>query len=82
VSTYSTYQYTYMENVYKHIGQVGAVNFNYHIGGMQIDIKPTTEDITTFLVHLCAIIGGAYAIAQAMHNFISNFTNKYQYQLI
>jgi hypothetical protein len=33
-------------------------------------------------VHLCAIIGGVYAIAQVLHNTSTKFMEKYEYQLI
>ena len=83
ISSYHTYQYTYTENSFSVEGQPGVVHFNYHIGGMQISIMPTSQDLPAFLVHLCAIIGGLYALAHAVHNLTSNFTSKYsQYQLI
>jgi hypothetical protein len=58
------------------------VHFNYQIGGLIVQIKPNGEDLFLFMIHLCAILGGTYAIARAAHNLISNFTSKFEYQLI
>ena len=82
ISHYRTYQYTYTENTFAVGGQPGVVWFNYHIGGMQISITPSSQNLPAFLVHLCAVVGGVYALAHAIHNLASNFTSKYQYQLI
>jgi uncharacterized membrane protein len=40
------------------------------------------ENFSDFLVHLCAILGGIYAIAQALHNLLGNFGPRFEYQLI
>jgi hypothetical protein len=82
ISNYYTYQYTYKENTYEVDDQPPVVHFNYAIGGLIVEIKPRGEDLFVFLIHLCAILGGTYAIAQAVHNLISNFTSKFEYQLI
>ena len=40
VSNYYTYQYTYHRNPYRAAGQPGVVHFNYHIGGLVVEVKP------------------------------------------
>jgi len=58
------------------------VHFNYGIGGLQVEILPQGENLFVFLTHLCAVIGGTYAVARAIHNLLSNFGSKFEYQLI
>lgn len=77
ISSYYTYQYTFMQNAFKVEEQPAAVHFNYAIGGLQVEIKPRGEDLFIFLAHLCAVVGGTYAVAQAVHNLVSNFMGKY-----
>lgn len=82
INSYNTYQYTCQENAYAAEGQPPVVHFNYQIGGLIVEIAPRGEDFFVFLIHLCAILGGTYAIARAAHNLITNFTSKFEYQLI
>jgi hypothetical protein len=82
ISSYYTYQYTYKENSYPSRDQPPVVHFNYAIGGLSVEIKPREEDFSDFLVHLCAILGGIYAIARAVHNLLGNFGPRFEYQLI
>ena len=35
-----------------------------------------------FMIHMCAILGGAYAICKAIYNWVSNFVGRWEYQLI
>ena len=82
MSNYYTYQYTYHRNVYKAKDQPGVLHFNYHIGGLLVEVEPRDEDFWTFVIHMCAILGGAYAVCQAFYNWCSNFVSKWEYQLI
>jgi hypothetical protein len=77
VSNWYTYQYTYHKNEYRIADQPGVVHFNYHIGGLVVEVQPRDEDFWTFLIHLCAIIGGTYALCQAVYNWVSNFVPKF-----
>jgi hypothetical protein len=49
--------------------------FNYHIGGLVVSISPGENGFSlfSFLIRLCAIIGGTYTIA----NFLDNFLHKF-----
>ena len=77
VSNYYTYQYTFHKNAYRAVGQPGVVNFNYHIGGLVVQVEPREEDFWVFLIHLCAIIGGAFAVCKALYNWVSNLLPKF-----
>ena len=79
VSNYYTYQYTYHRNPYKVGGQPGVVHFNYHIGGLVVKVEPRDEDFWLFIIHLCAIIGGTYALCHAAYNLVSNIIPKFEY---
>lgn len=46
-----------------------ALYFNYHIGGLAVNVLPEKDGIALFLIRLCAIIGGLYTLA----NFIANW---------
>ena len=81
VSNFYTYQYTYHRNVYK-TQQPGVVHFDYHIGGLVVEVEPRDEDFFMFMIHMCAILGGAYAICKAIYNWVSNFVGRWEYQLI
>ena len=79
ISNYYTYQYTFHKNPFFRPNEPGVVHFNYHIGGIGVEIEPRDEDLWKFLIHLCAIIGGTYALCQAFYNWASNFTPKFEY---
>ena len=40
-----------------------ALFFNYHIGGLTVVVSPEGDSFASFLIKLCAIIGGTYTIA-------------------
>jgi hypothetical protein len=78
ISNYYTYQYTYHRNAYPNAGgQPGVLHFNYHIGGLVVEVQPKDEDFWLFVIHLCAIVGGTYALCQASYNLVSNFMPKF-----
>jgi len=77
LTSYRTYQYTFKEHAYPNKDQPAVVHFNYQIAGMQVLISPVSEDLFIFLSHLCAIIGGVYAISKAIHNLMNNFRPKF-----
>jgi hypothetical protein len=61
-----------------------SLYFNYQIGGLVVEVNPESDELSTFLIKLCAIIGGTYAIALFIDNALDSIINdKYkQYELI
>jgi hypothetical protein len=53
------------------------LHFNYQIGGLIMEVKPRDQNLWMFLIHLCAIIGGTFALCHAVYNLLSNFTSKF-----
>jgi hypothetical protein len=45
-----------------------ALYFNYHIGGTRITIYPKRSVFSAFILNMCAVIGGIYALAHFMYN--------------
>lgn len=45
-----------------------ALYFNYHIGGTRITIYPQRSIFSTFILNICAVIGGIYALAHLLYN--------------
>ena len=82
INNYYTYQYTFHRNPFKAANQPGVIHFNYHIGGLVVEIKPRDTDLWQFLIYLCAVLGGTYALCKAVYNLVSNFMPKFEYQLI
>lgn len=56
--------------------------FNYHIGGLAVQVIPDSDNIFVFLVKLCAIVGGTYTIAVFLDNFLNTIFKKNGYELI
>ena len=51
-----------------------VVWFNFHIGGLAVNVLPEKDGIAVFLIRLCAVIGGLYTLANFFANwFISMF---------
>lgn len=42
--------------------------FNYHIGGTRVSIYSSQGAVSTFLLNMCAVIGGIYALAHFLYN--------------
>lgn len=60
-----------------------GVYFNYHIGGIIIDIYSNRESFLQFTIQLCAIIGGAYCLCMLLSNAMSTILDSNKgYQLI
>lgn len=47
---------------------MSALYFNYEIGGTRVSISSARGYFSTFLLNLCAVVGGIYA----MGNFLLN----------
>ena len=56
------YQYTYNHNTFE-VNHMPSLYFNYHIGGLTVVVSPEGDSLSSFLIKLCAIIGGTYTIA-------------------
>ncbi len=76
------YQFTYNHNNFP-IKHMAVVYFDFHVGGLTVEVKAEDSSLPNFLVHLCAIIGGIYTLANFVDNFLhAIFGGKKEYQLI
>jgi hypothetical protein len=42
--------------------------FNYHIGGTRVNIYNKHSAVSKFVLNMCAVIGGIYALAHFLYN--------------
>lgn len=76
----ATYQYTYMHNTF-HVNHMPSLYFNYHIGGTRVTITSARWQFSNFLLNLCAVVGGIYALAHFLYNTLyALLGNKIGYQ--
>jgi hypothetical protein len=77
------YQYTYNYNTFE-VHTMPSVYFNYHVGGLLVAVYPQVDTLSEFLIKLCAIIGGTYAIAAFIDNALDSIIadRAKQYQLL
>lgn len=59
-----------------------VVWFNYHIGGLSVNVLPDKDGLIVFVIRLCAIIGGVYALANFFANWMLTMFKKNDYELI
>lgn len=59
-----------------------AVYFNYHIGGLAVNVLPDKDGIAVFLIRLCAVIGGLYTLANFIANWLLSFYKNSGYELV
>ena len=59
-----------------------AVYFNYELEGVSLIVSPKTSTLSQFLLHICFIVGGVYAIGSFLDQFLYRFTENKGYQLI
>ena len=60
-----------------------VVWFNYHIGGLAVNVLPDKDGIIMFLIRLCAIIGGVYTLCNFLANWLIMWgTNNKGYELV
>jgi hypothetical protein len=75
------YQYTYNHNTFE-VNHMPSLYFNYHIGGLVVEVRPESDRLSTFLIKLCAIIGGTYTLASfldhALDSLFDERRNRYQ----
>jgi hypothetical protein len=64
----NAYQYTYNHNTFE-VQHMPVVWFNFHIGGLSVNVLPEKDGIAVFLIRLCAVVGGLYTLA----NFVANW---------
>lgn len=58
-----------------------ALYFNYHIGGTRVSIYNNAGALSTFILNMCAVIGGIYALAHFLYNTLFVLTgSKIGYQ--
>lgn len=50
-----------------------VVYFNYHIGGTTVVIANNQNTFINFLLNMCAVIGGIYALGQFLYNTLFAF---------
>jgi Endoplasmic reticulum vesicle transporter len=82
-SATEAYQYTYNHNTFE-VNHMPSLYFNYQIGGLVVEVMPDSDELSTFLIKLCAIIGGTYTIALFIDNALDAIiSDKYkQYELV
>lgn len=59
-----------------------VVWFNYHIGGLTVNVLPEKDGIAVFFIRLCAIIGGMYTLANFLANWLLSMQKKNGYELV
>lgn len=75
-----TYQYTYNHNTFE-VSHMPSLFFNYHIGGTRVSIYNRQGAFSSFMLNMCAVIGGIYAVAHVLYNTLFTvFGNKAGYQ--
>ena len=77
------YQYTYNHNTFE-VHHMPSLYFNYHIGGLTVEVRPESGSLSAFLIKLCAIIGGTYTVAAFVDNALDHIIGGrgQQYELI
>jgi len=55
---------------------MSALYFNYHVGGIRVSINSARGYFSTFLLNLCAVVGGIYAIAHFLFNTLFALSGK------
>lgn len=56
-----------------------VVWFNFHIGGLSVNVLPEKDGIAVFLIRLCAVVGGLYTLANFVANWFISLFNKNGY---
>ncbi len=59
-----------------------VVWFNYHIGGLSVNVLPEKDGVAVFLIRLCAVIGGVYTLANFVANWLLAVGTKTGYELV
>ena len=59
-----------------------VVWFNYHIGGLTVNVLPEKDGLIVFLIRLCAIVGGVYTLANFIANWLLSIFTQNGYELI
>ncbi len=77
----NAYQYTFNHNNFE-VYHMPVVWFNYHIGGLAVNVMPEKDGIAVFLIRLCAIVGGVYTLANFVANWLLAMFRKNGYQLV
>jgi hypothetical protein len=81
-SKLEAFQYTFNHNTFPTMS-MPVLYFNYHIGGLTVFISPEESGLLSFIIKLCAIIGGTYTLASFMDTVLNRiFGNKNNYKLI
>jgi hypothetical protein len=77
------YQYTYNHNTFE-VNHMPSLYFNYNIDGLVVEVKPQNDSLSAFLIKLCAIVGGTFAVASFLDNALDSLFDdrRKQYELI
>ena len=59
-----------------------VVWFNYHIGGLTVNVLPEKDGIAVFMIRLCAVIGGLYTLANFLANWLLSMQKNNGYELV
>ena len=49
-----------------------SLYFNYNIDGVVVQVAPQNDGLSAFIIKLCAIIGGTYAVASFLDNALDS----------
>jgi len=77
-----TYQYIWKFN--KAVtDELPVVYFQYKIGGIAVEVNSNREVIWVFLMELCSVVGGTFAISSFLTNLLSSFeSGRKGYELV
>ena len=59
-----------------------CVYFNYHIGGIKVEVIPRRNMLFRFILNLCAVVGGIYGLASFLSTTLKSMSDKPGYELI
>lgn len=47
---------------------MSVLYFKYHIGGTRVTVASDRGQLVSFLLNVCAVVGGIYALASFLYN--------------
>ena len=59
-----------------------SLYFNYHVGGLKLYYQPKKNRAFQFVLNLCAVLGGIYALANFLSNTLQTLFKDNGYELI
>jgi hypothetical protein len=69
--TMEAYRYRSQQTIKTDVG-MPEIMFRYELSPLRIQYTMTLQSTTAFLVHICAIVGGVYAVSSIFESFLRN----------